>query len=402
MPTPVPRPPPLAGIRILDLTRLLPGPMCTLHLADLGADVIKIEDPRGGDYGRTLGRVKTANSALFLAVNRNKRALTLDLKQSAGREVFLRLAQQADAVVEGFRPGVVDRLGIGYRRVSAINPRIVYCSITGYGQNGPYRDRAGHDLNYCAQAGLTDQIGDAGGDPVIPNFQVADLLGGAATAAMGILAALLDARQSGRGRYLDVAMADAVLAHAVLPLATFMEQGATRPRGDDLLSGRYPCYQIYRTGDGRHMAVAALERKFWDSFCEIMGRPDLKPLHLTEGEAAERAKREIAAIFSSRPSADWCGVFARTDCCVTPVLTLEEALRDPQYAARGMVVESLHPVDGPVTQFALPLKISEFQFAVRRPAPMPDEHGEEILREAGFDDDDIVALKAGGAVGATP
>src|SRR5512134_1195059 len=188
------RPKPLAGLRVLDLTRLLPGPMCTLHLADMGADVVKIEDPAGGDYGRALGAVKVANAGLFLAVNRYKRGLRLDLKQAAGREVFLRLARDADVVVESFRPGVVDRLGIGYAAVSALNPRVVYCAITGFGQSGPYRDRAGHDLNYCGYAGVTDQTGAAGGDPVIPNFQIGDLLGGALTAAMGILAALVDAR----------------------------------------------------------------------------------------------------------------------------------------------------------------------------------------------------------------
>jgi len=398
MPIPVPRPPPLAGIRILDLTRLLPGPMCTLHLADLGADVIKIEDPRVGDYGRTLGRVKVANSGLFLSVNRNKRALSLDLRQAAGREVFLRLATKSDAVVESFRPGVVDRLGIGYGAVSALNPRIVYCAITGYGQNGPYRDHAGHDLNYCAYAGVTDQTGPGGGDPVIPNFQVGDLLGGAATAAMGILAALLDARQTGRGRYVDVAMADAVLAHAVLPLATLNQEGATRPRGEDLLSGRHPCYRIYRTADGRHMAVAALERKFWDAFCDVLRRPDLKPLHLAEGEDGERAKREVAAIFAARPRSHWSEVFAGADCCVTPVLTLEEALKNPQFAARGMVVETRHPVDGDLVQFALPLKLSEFSFAVRRPAPMLGEHDEDILQQAGYSSDEIEALQAAGVI----
>jgi len=398
MPTPTPRPPPLAGIRILDLTRLLPGPMCTLHLADLGADVIKIEDTGAGDYGRALGRPKVANSSLFLAVNRNKRALALDLKQVAGRDVFLRLARESDVVVEGFRPGVMDRLGIGYKAVSARNPRIVYCAITGYGQSGPYRDRAGHDLNYCAYAGVTDQNGPPGGDPVIPNFQVGDLLGGALTAAMGILAALLDARRTGRGRYVDVAMADAVLAHAVLPLATLGDEGATRPRGDDLLTGRHPCYQIYRTADGRHMAVAALERKFWDAFCEVLGRPDLKPFHLAEGEEAEKAKREIAALFADKPGAHWNRLFEGADCCVTPVLTLEEALQNPQFLARGMVVKTFHPVDGAVTQFALPMKMSELAFAIRRPAPMPGEHSPEILRDAGFSGEEIAALLASGAV----
>src|SRR5499433_2377431 len=202
---------PLAGIRVLDLTRLLPGAMATLHLADLGADVIKLEDTDTGDYSRTMGRVRDGMSDSFRLLNRNKRAMRLDLKQARGREAFLRLAQRADVVVEGFRPGVVAKLGIGYDAVSAVNPRIVYCSISGYGQNGPYAQRAGHDINYVGYAGIGDQIGTAEG-PVVPNFQIADLLGGALVPVMGILAALLDARSSGKGRYVDVSMTDAALS----------------------------------------------------------------------------------------------------------------------------------------------------------------------------------------------
>jgi len=213
------RPKTLSGIRVLDLTRLLPGPVCTLHLADFGADVIKIEDTGAGDYARTLGVEAGKTAPVFAAINRNKRALRLDLKKSEGVEIFLRLARNADAVVEGFRPGVVDRLGVGYHACRDVNPRIVYCAISGYGQDGPYRDRAGHDVNYCSYAGLTDQVGSEHGDPVLPNLQIADILGGAVVPAMSILAALLDAQRSGKGRYVDIAMMEGVLVHNLQALA---------------------------------------------------------------------------------------------------------------------------------------------------------------------------------------
>jgi crotonobetainyl-CoA:carnitine CoA-transferase CaiB-like acyl-CoA transferase len=392
------RPKPLAGIRVLDLTRLLPGPMCTMHLADLGAEVIKIEDPRAGDYARGLGPVKVAESGLFLATNRNKRGLRLDLKRAEGREVFLRLARDAGAVVESFRPGVTERLGIGYPALKALNPRIVYCSITGYGQTGPYRDRAGHDLNYCGYAGVTEQTGAAGGEPVIPNFLVGDLLGGALTAAMGILAALVEAGRRGEGRHVDVAMADAVLAHCIMPLAACIAGKGVPPRGEDLLSGREACYAVYRTADGRHMAVAALERKFWDLLCDTLGRPELKPLHLAPGAQGERAKRELAAVFAARPRVHWIERFRDVDCCVTPVLGLDEALENEQFAARGMVLRVRHPVEGEVLQAALPLKLSDFQFAVERPPPMPGEHSDEILAGAGYSREEIARLRAGGVI----
>lgn len=294
--TSTPAPAPLAGLRVLDLTRLLPGPVATLHLADLGAEVIKIEGPgEAGDYARSMNPgASVANSAgensyFFRLANRNKRGLRLDLKRPEGVEVFLRLARAADVIVESFRPGVVDKLGVGYEAVRNLNPRLVYCAITGYGQTGPWRDRAGHDLNYIATAGVLDQIGAAGGPPAIPNFQIGDLLGGALTAVMGILAAVIGAKATGQGRYVDVAMTDAVFAHAYTPLLAMLCHGRPVPRGEDALSGGAPGYSLYGTMDGRHMAVAALEPKFWRLFCDTLGRPDLEPT------AWPRAKRRPAS-----------------------------------------------------------------------------------------------------------
>lgn len=392
------RPQPLSGIRVLDLTRLLPGPMCTLHLADMGADVIKIEDTNAGDYARTLSKGRRKNAGLFLAVNRNKRALRLDLKQDSAREVFLRLARNADVIVEGFRPGVVDKLGIGYEAVRAINPRIVYCAVTGYGQTGPYRDLAGHDLNYCGYAGVTEQTGAAGGEPVIPNLQIGDLLGGGLTAVMGILAALLDAQRSGLGRYVDVAMTDSVLAHAVLSLAAHLDHGHTVPRGSDFLSGGLPCYHLYRTSDGGYMAVGAVERQFWELCCDTLGRPDLKPRHIVWGAEAEEVKAELAKIFAGDTREFWTRKFANVDCCVTPVLVLEESMENEHLQARGMIVRQTHPVDGEIVQFAFPVKFSEFEFSIARHAPMPGEHNREILREAGYGEAGITALEQSGAI----
>jgi len=386
------RPKPLSGVRVLDLTRLLPGPVATLHLADMGADVVKIEDTEEGDYSRRMGRVREGMSDFFRLVNRNKRALRLDLKKPQGREVFLRLARGAEVVVESFRPGVMARLGLGYDALAAVNPRLVYCSITGYGQSGPYADRAGHDINYIGYAGIGDQIGTAEA-PVVPNFQIADLLGGALTPAMGILAALIDARSSGRGRHVDVAMADAVFAHAILPLLGFLQHGKAPGRGTGMLDGGLPCYNVYRTQDGRWMAVGALERKFWETLCDILGCPELKEKHIVYGEEAKPVKERLAAGFASRTQHEWSEVFARADCCVSPILPIDEALANEQFRAREMIAG-----EGGLTQLTLPLKFSEFEFRIARPAPGRGEHTEEILREAGYRDAEIAALRGDGVI----
>lgn len=383
------RPPPLAGIRVLDLTRLLPGPVATLHLADLGAEVIKIEDPQIGDYARTLGTGAGDDSAYFRMINRNKQGLVLDLKKPEGVEVFLRLAREADVIVESFRPGVVDKLGIGYATVAALNPKIAYCAISGYGQDGPYKDLAGHDINYLGYAGVLDQIGVEGGAPAIPNFQIADLLGGALTGVMGILAAVVEAQRSGQGRYIDVAMTDSVLAHTYFTMLRLNDAGHSAPRGTDLLSGGLPCYATYRCADGKAMAVGALESKFWKTCCAVLGREDWVA---RQWDATLRD--ELAVLFASLPRDAWARRFATVDCCVTPILTPEEALTDAQVVARGMVVQA----DG-LTQFAPPLKLSAHEFTIRQPAPKAGEHSEAILRAAGYDATRIAALRAAGVLG---
>ena len=380
---------PLHGIRVLDLTRLLPGPLATMHLADMGADVIKIEDTGAGDYARTLmGAGSGGMSEYFRVLNRNKRGLRLDLKQAAGREAFLRLAKCADIIVEGFRPGVVKKLGVHYDAVAAVNPRIVYCAITGYGQNGPYAMRAGHDINYIGYAGVLDQIGPGDGPPVLPNFQIADLLGGTLTAVMGILAALVDARARGQGRYVDVAMTDAVLAHAVMPLVALLEQGRPPARASQRLSGGLPCYNVYATSDGRCMAVGALEPKFWHALCDALECPEFKSQHYVFGSRGTPAKQRLAAIFASRTQAHWTEKLAHLEACVSPVLNIEEALANEQFRARGMVLD-----ENGAPRVALPVKFSDFEFGIERPAPQAGEHSDEVLREAGYAAAEIEALR---------
>ena len=382
------RPKPLHGIRVLDLTRLLPGPMATMHLADMGADVVKIEDTGAGDYARTLGRVRDGMTEFFRLINRNKRALRLDLNDAAGRGVFLRLAERADVIVEGFRPGVMDRFGVGYPAIAAINPRIVYCSITGYGQDGPYAMRAGHDINYIGYAGVLDQLGSEGNPPVVPNFQIADLLGGALMPLAGMLAALVDARTSGKGRYVDVAMADAALAHAVLPLVDLIDSGRPPERGTSTLSGALPCYNVYATSDARYMAVGALEPKFWQALCDALGCPELKAEHFVFGSRAVPVKARLASIFASQPQLYWTKTLSHLDACVSPALTIEEALQNEQFRARGMVVD-----EHGAPRVALPVKFSDFEFEIERSAPRPGEHSAEVLREAGYTDAQIAALR---------
>jgi len=355
---------PLEGVFVLDLTRLLPGPMASLHLADLGADVLKIEDPGAGDYARVMGAMDGAVSYFFKLINRNKRSRVLDLKSADDRAVLLEMVESADILLEGFRPGVMARLGLDYATLAKRNRRLVYCSITGYGQTGPYAQRAGHDINYLGYAGVLDQIGVADGAPALSNLQVADLLGGALTPLVGVLAALFSARAHGWGRYLDVAMTDAALAHNIFPMVQTLARGRPVARGADLLTGGVPCYGVYATADDRYLAVGALEEKFWHLLCDTIERPDLKPFHLSEGEVGTRVKAELGAIFRRKSRVAWEAIFDAVDCCVTPVLSLDEALDNTQIRARGMV----GTVDG-MRQFAPPFGMAGIDLASATPAP---------------------------------
>ena len=342
---------PLAGITILDLTRLLPGPMATQHLADMGATVIKIEDKGAGDYARTMSHVKHELSQLFIAVNRGKQFLKLDLKDDADKAHFLGMVETADVVIESFRPGVMDRLGLGWPVLKARNPKLVMCAITGYGQTGPLALQAGHDINYLALSGMLAQTTDDEGRPVLPNLQVADLLGGAQTAVQGILAALLGVKMGGAGRFVDVAMTDAVVAHNLMPLLALNHAGHTAPPARDFLTGGVPCYAIYRCSDGKYMAVGALELKFWQTLCDVIARPDLKEQHWSLGQPigsdeAMQLRRELDAVFATKSRDAWTALFAPADCCVTPVLSLDEAIHTAHFIERQLLTTLEHSSEG--------------------------------------------------------
>lgn len=380
------RKPPLYGLRVLDLTRLLPGALCTQHLADMGADVIKVEDTGQGDYARSM-------RGYFRLVNRNKRSMRIDLKHEQGRAIFFRLLETADVLFEGFRPGVVQRLGIDYETVSGINPAIVYCSLSGYGQDGPYRLKAGHDLNYCSEIGVTDQTGEAGGDPVVPNFQIADMIGGTLGSAMGILAALVDVQRSGQGRYVDVAMADCTLAHSIMPMMDFNETGCATDRGRSFLSGGLPWYSIYRTRDDKYMALGALEKKFWQAFCETVDRADWIDKQSEDELTLEAIREELATLFNSQPQQYWVDRFRDVDCCLSPVIAQDQVVRHEQFRARRMVIDRKGYLE-----YGFPLKISDFEFAVNREPPEHGQHTGEILTELGYAAENIEAARASGII----
>ncbi len=391
---------PLAGLLILDLTRLLPGPAATMHLADFGADVVKIEDTGAGDYMRDLPPQAVTPSGrrvnpAFEAINRGKRSIRLDLKSEGGRDVLLRLADRADAVVEGFRPGVLARLGLGWDALHARNPRLVLCSISGYGQHGPLAQVAGHDINYCALTGVLDQ-NRAAGRPAIPNLQLGDVLGGTLTALSTLLVALLGAQRTGEGRWVDVAMTDGLLAHHFFPHAD-LDCGHTPVAQATLLTGGAACYEIYEAADGKLLAVGALELKFWHAFCEAIDAPELKARHWSLGEepgsaTARETEEQVAQRLRTRTRADWLTVFAGTDACVTPVLTPAEALAAPQTLARALVQRR----DG-VTCVGPLAQINGHEAEVRA-APAAGEHTAEVLQELGFDAAAVERLVASAAV----
>jgi len=342
---------PLHGIRVLDLTRLLPGPVATMHLADMGAEVVKIEDPGIGDYARTIGHVRHEVSQFFIAVNRGKQFLRLDLKDRHQAEQFLHMVESADVVVESFRPRVMDKLGLGWNTLKERNPKLVMCAISGYGQDGPLAQVAGHDINYIGYAGMLEQNVGPDGTPALSNLQVGDLLGGSQSAVQGILAALLAVKMGGPGRFVDVSMTDAVFAHNIMPLVAFNNFGKAPTPGRDLLTGGVPCYNVYRTSDGRFMAVGALEPKFWSILCDVLERPEWKRRHWAYGQVVGGAdamalKAELEAIFADNTMAAWTEKFAGQDCCVTPVLRVDEAVANPLFQMRGMISNASHPSEG--------------------------------------------------------
>ena len=383
----------LRELKMLDLSRLLPGPYCSLLLADLGMEVLKVEDPEQGDYVRRIGPIRKKDSAIFLALNRNKKSIKLNLKIREGKEIFYKLIQSYDILLESFRPGVMDRLGIGYQELKKRNPRVILCSLSGYGQDGPYQERSGHDINYIGLGGVLEITGAKNGDPVLPGVQIADIGGGGMMAAIAILAAAIHREKTGEGQFLDISMMDSVVSWLSIHAGKYFMDGELLKRGDMPLTGRYACYQVYPTKDGRHMSLGALEPKFWKNFCEAIGRRGLIDKQFIEGEERLRVIKEIQNLFKTKTQGEWVDFFKNVDACCEPILTFEEVFQHPQVLHRQMVMEVEHPVEGKVRQLGNPIKSSEFPFEIRAPSPAWGEHTIEVLKAIGFSGEEIKHFK---------
>ncbi len=378
----------LAGLKVLDMSMNLPGPYMTWLLAALGAEVIKLENPAGGDYARALGGGK--DSPFFAAVNRNKKSVTLNLKHPEGKRLFLKLADTCDVVVEGFRPGTMERLGLDYDVLSASNSRLIYVSITGYGHAGPFRFRAGHDVNYLSLAGIIGMSGTRGGDPAIPGVQIADLAGGSLMALSGLLAAIIQREKTGRGQFVDAAMFDGALSLATMVFSGVQAGLERAEAGKMLLTGRFPCYGLYRTSDGKYMSLGALEPKFWGNFCMVVDRKDL----ISEQFGAADVVAEVQQIFASRTRNEWVELLKDSDACCEPVLSLDEAVDSPLAEARAMITKSS---DG-FRYLSSPIRLSDSPAADDQPAPNLGEHTLEILGELGLSAADLESLAQQGVI----
>ena len=391
---------PLEGIQILDLTRLLPGPYGTMLLGDLGAEVIKIEEPEQGDYARWNPPQINGVGSRHLLLNRNKKSITLNLKRSEGRAIFLKMVEKgADVLIEQFRPGVMDRLGLGYKVLEKINDRLIYCALTGFGQDGPYKNLAGHDLNYIGIGGILGITGPKGGSPVIPGVQIADLVGGGLYAVIGILTALAARQKTGRGQFVDVSMLDGVVSLIPDSAALFFAEGESPRAGERRLTGGLPQYQVYRTQDGKYLAVGALEEKFWANLCRGIGKPEWADKVPQEKDPrGEEIKEEISKIFLSRTRQEWLDLLMKEDTCVTAVQSTAETFSDPHVLHRQMLVETVHPRVGRVRQIGVPIKFSETPGEIRTPAPEIGEHTEEVLKGLGYTEAEIMQIRKEGII----
>jgi crotonobetainyl-CoA:carnitine CoA-transferase CaiB-like acyl-CoA transferase len=392
------RPAALAGLKILDLTRLLPGAFASQMLADMGAEVIKVEDPRGGDYNRSWPPLAKKESGSFLLLNRNKKSLTLNLKTASGKAAFLKLAETADVVLEGFRPGVMERLGLSYDVLKESNPGLVYCAISGFGQDGPRRLSPGHDINYLALAGALQLFGKAGEPPIVPGLSIADVGGGSLMATTGILAALLSRAATGRGQYVDVSMTDGTVAWLALHGADFLFGGIEPRGGERPFIGQAPCYGVYTCADGRHVALGAIEEQFWTRFCDMAGVPADERVHYPEGNDALRQRATVARVMLCKPRDEWVALAEAQDVPLSPVNSMEEAFQDPQLVHRRMLQSVEHPVEGRVPQLGFPVKLSETPCEIRTAPPRLGEHNNEILESAGYRPADIEAMRREGAI----
>ena len=396
----------LEGIKVLDFCRNAPGMFATMILADLGADVLMVERPMDetrAAYERIVAGIENPEDerrhASFNALQRNKRSIALNLKEPEALDIFHQLAADADVVAEGFRPGVVDRLGVGYEQVKEINPRVVYCSVSGYGQTGPYSQMAGHDINYISFAGALGLIGDSpDGKPTIPLNLVADYAGGGLCGAVGILAALMAREKTGRGQYVDIAMTEGVLYMLCGMIADAFSQGFRPTRGANRLNGGSPFYNVYRTADGKYFSIAAIEPWFWENLCRAIGREELIPHQQAGDEKRAEIARMLEATFLSKTRDEWFETLKDANISVGKVYDLDEALSDPQAIARGMVVEVEAPgvQGGKVQQPGIPFHLSETPGEVRYPGSVTGQHTADVLADLGYSPEAIADLQARG------
>ena len=376
---------PLKNLKILDLSRLLPGPYAAMILAEFGAEVIKIEEPVTGDYIRRTGPAINGESAFFLSLNRNKKSLTLNLKSRKGQEILRKLVQKSDVLIEGFRPGVMEEFGLGYESLKKVNPRLIYCAVTGYGQRGPYARKAGHDLNYMARSGLLDNLKTDGG-PIVPRLQIADVTGGTLQTVIGILLALLHRGRTGEGQLVDVSMFEGALMFLPLLLANL---GVQTPPPNPV-SGYFACYAVYPTQDGRFFSVACYEEKFWREFSRALAHEEWIPIQYEKDASVQnQLKKEITKIFKNKPFLYWENFFKPMNCCVEPVHHLKEVLADPQIRAGRTIFQK-----NGILNLNFPVKFSNMTAAAEAPPPRLGEHMAEILSELGFSRSEIERLKS--------
>lgn len=387
----------LDGIRILDLTRLQPGPYCTMILGDLGAEVIKIENPRGGDYLRWYPPLGKSDSGLFLALNRNKLSMRLNLWTESGREIFFRLLDTADIVIEQYRPGTLAQIGIEYQQLRDRNPRIILASISAYGQSGPYSKRAGHDINLISLCGILDGTGLRHGKPVIPAVQMADMAG-SLWAALSVLAALLEREHSGQGQYIDISLLESVLSFQSLAAGGFFLDNHIPERGNEPLNGACAWYNVYPTADDKYLAIGMLEFKFWRIFCKAIGCEKFTDKQFEPREVQEEMIHELEIIIRQKSLQEWMDILGPLDICVTPVNNLKQALDDEHLQSRQMVQEIPHPLEGVIKCLRLPVKFDRSPAALRRPPPGFGQHTEEILQQLGYDQEIIEKFRSQGVI----
>jgi crotonobetainyl-CoA:carnitine CoA-transferase CaiB-like acyl-CoA transferase len=388
---------PLKGIKVLDLSRLLPGGFCSMMLGDFGAEVIKVEEPGRGDYARWTPPFLDGQSAYFLSINRNKKSMVLDLKRPKGRDIFLRLVRTADVVIESFRPGVVDRLGIGYANVAKVNRRIIYCSISAFGQSGPLREQVGHDLNCLALSGFLSITGMKGSPPIIPGVQVSDY----ATAMMAttaILLAYIECQRSGQGQYCDISMLDAITSWMGMPVIKYLADGLLPGPQDSMFNGAFACCNVYETKDGRFVALGAMEEKFWISFCKVIGREDLISLQWESQTVQEKIKKKLSLLFGQKTMVEWVELLGSQEICFSPVFNIEETLHFPHLQSRRMFQDIEGEGGKTIPQVGFPMKLSNTPAAYSIPPPKMGQDTRPILRKAGFSIKEIQLLEEEGVI----